>query len=94
MTDVDIAKLAQLARIAISEAEQKELEREIPAILRFVEQIAEAGGEVSKEFGDHYNVLREDGEPHAPGTHTAEMLDAMPNEKNGYLRVRKIISQD
>ncbi len=94
MTDVDIAKLAQLARIAIDTEEQKELERDIPAILAFVEQIQAAGGEVTKETGDHYNIFREDGEPHAPGAYTDEMLASMPNEKDGYLRVRKIISQD
>lgn len=94
MTDVDVAKLAELSRIAMSDEEMKELEKEIPEILSFVEQIAEAGGEVKKETGEHYNIMREDGEPHETGLHTEEMLKAMPNEKNGYLKVRKIIAQD
>lgn len=94
MTDVDIAKLARLSRIAVSDEEMEELEKEVPEILAFVEQIAEAGGEVTKETGEHYNVMREDGEPHESGVHTDAMLDAMPDTKNGYLKVRKIISQD
>lgn len=94
MIDVDVAKLAELSRIAINEEEMKELEKEIPEILSFVEQITEAGGEVKKETGDHYNVLREDTDPHETGLHTKEMLAAMPKEKDGYLKVRKIISQD
>ncbi len=94
MTDIDIKKLAELSRISVSDEEIKQLEQEIPEILAFVEQITEAGGEVSKETGEHYNSMREDSEPHESGMYTKEMLDAMPDEKNGYLRVRKIIQQD
>ncbi len=94
MTDVDIKKLAELSRIAVSDEDVKQLEQEIPEILAFVEQITEAGGEVSKETGEHYNSVREDDEPHESGLYTKEMLDAVPDEKNGYLRVRKIITQD
>jgi len=94
MTDVDIKKLTQLSRIAVSDDEMKQLENEIPAILEFVEQITEAGGEVTKETGEHYNIMREDGNSHESGKYTKEMTDAMPQEKNGYLKVRKIIAQD
>jgi len=94
MTDVDVAKLALLSRIAVSDEELAELGREIPEILAFVEQISEAGGELTKDVGDHYNVMREDGEPHETGEYTEAMLAAMPNTKDGYLQVRKIISQD
>ncbi|MAZ67601.1 hypothetical protein CL652_02425 [bacterium] len=94
MTDVDVTKLAKLSRIAVSDEEMKDLEKEVPEILAFVEQIAEAGGEVAKETGEHYNILREDTEPHESSAYTNEMLEAMPDAKNGYLKVRKIISQD
>lgn len=92
--DVDVKHLAQLARIAVSDEELAQLEKEVPAILGFVEQIGEAGGEVQKEAGAHYNVLREDGDPHEPGAFTKELLDAMPDTKDGYLKTRKIIQQD
>lgn len=94
MTDIDVAKLARLSRIAVSDEELEELAREVPAILAFVEQIAQAGGTVSKDVGAHYNVLRDDAESHERGLYTKEMLRAMPNTKDGYLRVRKVISQD
>ncbi|MBL4644732.1 MAG: Asp-tRNA(Asn)/Glu-tRNA(Gln) amidotransferase subunit GatC [Candidatus Pacebacteria bacterium] len=94
MINVDIEKLAELSRLAISAEEKKELEKEIPEILAFVEQISEAAGELKKETGEHYNIMREDDEPHESGIYTEEMLKAMPDEKNGYLRVRKIIAQD
>jgi len=93
MTDVDIKKLALLARIAVDEEEMQELQHDLPEILEFVEKIQQAGGEIIKEVGEHYNIMREDGEPHDTGAFTQDMLSAMPHEKDGYLRVRKIIDQ-
>jgi len=93
MIEVGIAKLADLSRIAVSDEEIKKLEREIPEILAFVDQIKEAGGEITKETGDHYNIMRKDENPHKAGMYTTEIVDAMPDSKNGYLRVRKIITQ-
>ncbi len=95
MTDVDVAKLAELSRIAVSEEELAQLEKEIPEILHFVEQIAEAGGEPAKEVGGHYNIFREDGESHESGEYSDTLVDAMPQKtEDGYLKVRKIISHD
>ena len=94
MTDVDVQKLAELSRIAISDDEVARLEKEIPDILHFVEQIQEAGAEPRKEVGALYNVLREDEHPHEPGMYTEDILKTMPQSKDGYLKVRKIISQD
>jgi len=94
MVNVDIEKLAELSRISISDDEKKELEKEIPEILSFVEQVSDTVGELKKTTGNHYNVLRDDKEPHESNKYTKEMLKAMPNEKNGYLLVRKIIAQD
>jgi aspartyl/glutamyl-tRNA(Asn/Gln) amidotransferase C subunit len=94
MTNADVAKLARLSRIAIADEEIQELEKEVLEILAFVEQIGDAGGGVTKETGEHYNIMREDGEPHESGIYTDEMTAAMPDTKKGYLRVRKIISQD
>lgn len=91
---VDVKKLGELARVAVPEHELKELEKEIPEILSFVEQIQNAGGELKKETGAHYNILRDDGEPHESGMYTDDILAEMPDTKDGYLKVRKIIQQD
>ena len=61
MTDsVDIAALAKLARLEVSDAELKKLEKEIPDILHFVEQIQAAsvatGGE--PQTPPLHNVMR------------------------------------
>ena len=63
--ETDIKKLATLSQILISETEEKELKKDIEAILSYVEQIQE----VSSDFDhketidtsrDLFNVMRED----------------------------------
>lgn len=95
MTNVDIRKLAELTRVAVTDEEVKQLEKEVPAILAFVEQVAETGAVAGKSEGEHRNIFREDENPHKTGEHTQVLLDAMPQHtKEGYLKVRKIIPQD
>lgn len=94
MTKVDVQKLAQLARIDVSAEELEELEKELPDILEFVEQIQKAGGKAEKETCSHYNVMREDGEPHDGSLYSDDLIAAMPQSKNGYLKVKKIINPD
>lgn len=93
MIDVNIKALASLAHIELGARELAELERELPAILGFVEEIAEAGGELKKEAGVLHNVMREDTDPTPAGTYTEVLVKAMPNSKNNYLRVKKVVKQ-
>ena len=95
MTDIDVAKLAELSRIAVSNEELEELQTEIPRILDFVAVIQEAGGEITKETGAHYNVMREDVPREDTSSECADaLIDAMPESHERYLKVRKILSQD
>lgn len=94
ITRQDIQKLAELARIKISEAEADTLAPEAEAILGYVFDVGEvsAAGE-----GDAHtaltNVMREDGEPHASGAHTDAILAGAPTTKDGFIEVRKVITK-
>jgi aspartyl-tRNA(Asn)/glutamyl-tRNA(Gln) amidotransferase subunit C len=98
MIDVDVKKLAELARVEVSDEELEALKKEIPAILSFVEQVRQAHGASTKELSKHRNIMRadapSDGGPHESGAFTKDMIEAMPSSKGGYLKVRKIIQQD
>lgn len=91
MKKVDVQKLADLARIEVSSDELEELELELPVILDFVELVQESGATLEKKLGTHYNIYREDSEPHETGKYSERLIEAMPQNKNGYLKVRKII---
>lgn len=86
-----VSGLAELARVEISDEEVAALEKELPAILHFVEQVREAGGEPSKAPGEHRNVMREDSEPHESGLYTEELLAALPSRKDNFAKVEQVL---
>lgn len=92
-TKVDVKALAKLARLDVSDAELAKLEKEIPAILAFVEQIQSAPKEAVQSDEQLRNVMRDDAEPHESGLHTEVLLAAAPATKDGKVVVKQVISR-
>ena len=92
---VDVKALAQLARINVSDDELAALEREVPEILSFVDQIQEVAAELPKEpiAPAHRNIFREDANPHESGEYTDALLANAPDTKNGYVKVKQVIKK-
>ena len=80
---VDVRALAELAR----------LEKEIPDILKFVEQIQNAAGEVKPTPPELRNVMREDKDPHESGLYTERLLKAAPKSENDRVVVKQVVSR-
>ncbi|HUO50127.1 MAG TPA: Asp-tRNA(Asn)/Glu-tRNA(Gln) amidotransferase subunit GatC [Candidatus Paceibacterota bacterium] len=95
MTDpkVDIKALATLARLEISDAEVAKLEEEIPAILRFVEQIQSVATDVKPKSPELHNVMRADENPHESGLYTKKLLDAAPKADKDRVVVKQVLSR-
>jgi len=91
---VDVRALAALARIEVSDAEIKTLEKEIPSILGFVETIQQANVSDTAPTPELRNVMREDGEPHESGMYTEKILAQAPAQKDGRLVVKQVISRN
>lgn len=88
----DIEKLARLARIEISAEEQEILRSDIEAIVGYVSQIKEAApSELIKKAGVLRNVMRQDGEPHPRGAFTETLLEEVPEQTDGYVKVKQIL---
>ena len=97
ITKKEIEHLAGLARIEISDTEVEKLEHEFDAILDYVNQLDEiAAGDTKEEkaVGVHYNVFREDIDPHEPGIYTEKLLNAAPKHDKAYVSVKKILKDD
>jgi len=90
---VDVAALARLARLAVPTEELTQLEKEIPAILEFVEKINAAPKESVHGDEPLQNVMREDESPHESGIHTKELLNAAPAQKDDQVAVKQVISK-
>lgn len=93
MDEKDVEKLAQLARIEVSEGEKEALSKDMDSILEFVGQINGAKVEIDTEgrVGAVVNAMREDGEPHESGKYTKALLDEAPEQDRGYVKVKKIL---
>lgn len=90
----DIERLAELARIRMSDAELESMRKDIDSILVYVGQIAEAAveepGEESR-LGAVRNAMRPDADPHESGKYTETLLSAAPEREGGHFKVKKIL---
>jgi len=90
---MDIAALARLARLEVSDAELKKLETEIPDILAFVETIQKADVSTEAKTDGLRNVMRADENPHESGKYTKTLLDAAPAREGNRVAVKQVISR-
>lgn len=90
---VDVEALAKLARLEVSDAELEKLEKEIPAILAFVETIQKASTGKETHSPALRNVLRADEDPIESGEFTEKILDAAPARKGDRIAVKQVISR-
>ncbi len=93
MTTVDVRALAKLARLDMGDVEVAQLEKEIPAILDFVEAIQGAGVPLGTVSSDVRNVLRDDADAHESGVYSERLLSAAPNKSGDRIAVKQVISR-
>ena len=93
ITVAEIEKLAELARISVSESEKEGLRKDIEGILAYVGQIQEVAAKVSAEKNADLpvNVMRADGAAHPSGLFTEALLSAAPQRQGEYIKVKKIL---
>lgn len=93
----EIQKLAELARLKLTESEEISLQKDISNILEYVGQVsatAVSGGGVS--YTPLSNVMRADSvrDAHDPLAAKREaLLEALPRREGDYAAVRKIIEK-
>ncbi len=95
-TREEVQKLAALARISIKESELDAFTKEFDAILAYVGQLEklEIDTETKSELPALRNVMREDGEPHAPGIYTKKLVEQFPQKEGNVLVVKQIITHE
>jgi len=91
MTQVDVIALAKLARLEVSDEELARLEKEIPAILGFVETIQAVTTSTEAESPEHRNIMRDDTNTHESGIYTDDLLKAAPASRDNQVVVKQVI---
>jgi aspartyl-tRNA(Asn)/glutamyl-tRNA(Gln) amidotransferase subunit C len=92
----EVEKLAELARLNISEEEKKELAKEIGSILTYVDQIKKAHLDIDEtpRVGQIHNVFREDIVHTTSAEDRETLLAEAPGREGDFIAVKKIIEQD
>lgn len=93
MNREDVAHLATLARITLSETELDRLKDELSSIVSYVAVISDiaADGITAPEVGPLHNMFRPDEVTNQTGEYTEALLAEMPHTEGQYLKVPKII---
>lgn len=91
--EVDVKALAELARLEVTGAELAKLEKEIPDILKFVEQIQKVADDAKPASPELRNVMRADENPHESGEYTERILKAAPKSEDGRVVVKQVVSR-
>jgi aspartyl-tRNA(Asn)/glutamyl-tRNA(Gln) amidotransferase subunit C len=97
MKKEEVAHLAKLARIKVTEEELSELENELSSIVSYVSAVSEIVAEGDNELpqiGPVYNVFRADEVTNEADEYTANLLGEMPETEGRYMKVQKILKND
>jgi len=103
MNKEEIKKIADLARLEISDDESEKLAGEIDSILGYIDQIKETeigsgdGSETSQkdsriESASVRNVMVDDDEPHKKGINTEALINEVPDSEDNLVKVKKILN--
>lgn len=98
MTLEEIKKLADLARIDMSEDEMKGIAKDFDSILAYVGQVQEVSKlanlkDLHENPANYFlqNVTREDIVTNESGKYKDDILSGAPDTQDGYLKVRQIL---
>jgi len=94
-TTEEVKKLAALARIRVDDSELEKFASEFDAILAYIGQLEKLELPKGREGKPVLrNVMRADGEPHAPGMYTEKLTEQFPTREGDALSVKQIITHD
>ncbi len=97
MNTDDIKHLADLSRLELTEDDVVSLECSLPAILDYVgalKEVANIAGTEDKNFGNHYNIFRQDEVTVEPDSFTEDIMNNMPDTYDRFLKVKKILKTE
>lgn len=92
ISDQDIDNLANLARLALSAEEKAGYKKDLESILGYVSQLGEVPNQDPTQTDYPLsNVWRTDEEHFNPETYSAAILAEVPETKDNYIVVKKIL---
>ncbi|NCO80265.1 Asp-tRNA(Asn)/Glu-tRNA(Gln) amidotransferase subunit GatC [bacterium] len=94
ISEEEVQHIAKLARLGLTEKELGRFQKELSAILNYIEKLKEvdiSGVEPTSHSIEMENVMREDEEKGKLKTKNKKLLELVPETKDGYLKVKSIL---
>ena len=91
ITKDEIKKLADLARIEVSDSEAEGLTSQIDSILGYVGQIQDMNSGDSIDMPKVRNIMRDDVVTYSGDEYTERLLSNAPEREGRYFKVKKIL---
>ena len=96
LTKKEVEKIAELARLGISEEEKEKFAEDLSLVLGYVDKLSEVNVEKVEPMTGGTNlesIMRKDDESKdfADDEMKAEILNAAPNKESGYFKVPSIL---
>ncbi|MEI6494723.1 MAG: Asp-tRNA(Asn)/Glu-tRNA(Gln) amidotransferase subunit GatC [bacterium] len=97
ITREEVDKLANLARLDLTDSEKTKLQQDMESILAYVDQLSEV--QVSDEEAGFdtalvKNVMREDDSAYERRSYTEKIAEQFPARSGDYLKVKQILGGD
>jgi len=86
---IDVQKLADLARMRVSENEQEGVAKDLETIVGFVDVVQSRDVSAAKTTAQSYNVFREDAV--APLASAHDLIGIAPQTQDHFVKVPKVI---
>ena len=96
ITKETIRKLAALARIDLKESEEEKFQTDLESILGYVQKLEQAetsGVEAVTNITGLENSMREDARTAVLNSEASELIEAAPEKKDGYVKVKPIYGE-
>lgn len=96
ITKKEVEKIAELARIGISEGEKEKFAEDLSLVIGYIQKLSEVNVEKVEPMTGGTNlesVIREDDDSKdiADDKMKADIVNAAPNKENGYFKVPSIL---
>jgi len=90
----EVKHIAKLARLNLTENEVEKFQKELSAILDYIEKLKEvnvSNVEPTSHSIKMSNIMRKDKENVKPKAQVAKLINLAPETKNGYIKVKSIL---
>lgn len=91
ISEEEVKHIAKLARLELSDKEIEKMQKDLSGILDYFDLLKKAKGKETKIKKEVSNVLREDKFLDENNNLAGRLIEATPDQKEGYIKVKQVL---